>query len=339
MLNVLITGMAGFIGFHLSKSLMNYDVRVVGVDNLNNYYDTDLKYSRLKVLGINCNENKEKENFLNSDLYGEKMKFYQNSIDEINLIDEIFKNNKIDVVCNLAAQAGVRYSIDNPSEYIKSNIVGFYNIIESSKKYKVKKFIYASSSSVYGNSDDVPYSESQQIDKPISLYAATKKSNELIAHSYSNIYNLNTIGLRFFTVYGPWGRPDMAYYKFVKNIIEDKSIDVYNNGNLSRDFTYIDDIIEGLIKVIFKENNLDQNYRIFNIGNNSPVNLLEFIEVIEAVLNKKAKKVFLPMQPGDVNITWANVNSFVKEFKYKPTTDILKGINCFVKWYKDYYKK
>tara|TARA_B100000579_G_scaffold437607_1_gene467699 strand:- start:2585 stop:3601 length:1017 start_codon:yes stop_codon:yes gene_type:complete len=338
-MNVLVTGIAGFIGFHLSKTLMDYDVNVIGIDNLNNYYDIDLKYSRLKLLGINFDENKNKEKFCYSDSYGNKIKFYHTGIDELNSIDEIFKDNEIDVVCNLAAQAGVRYSIENPAEYIKTNIVGYYNVIESSKKYKVKKFIYASSSSVYGNSDEVPYNELQQIDKPISLYAATKKSNELIAYSYSSLYSLNTIGLRFFTVYGPWGRPDMAYFKFVKNILEDKPIQIYNNGDLSRDFTYIDDIIRGLVKVIFKENDLENNYSVFNIGNNSPVNLLEFVEVIESILNKKAKKVFMPMQPGDVNITWANIDSFVNEFKYKPTTEILNGLNSFINWYKDFYNK
>ena len=337
-MNVLVTGIAGFIGFHLSKTLMDYDVNVIGIDNLNNYYDIDLKYSRLKLLGINFDENKNKEKFYYSDSYGNKIKFYHTGRDEINSIDEIFKDNEIDVVCNLAAQAGVRYSIENPAEYIKTNIVGYYNVIESSKKYKVKKFIYASSSSVYGNSDEVPYNELQQIDKPISLYAATKKSNELIAYSYSSLYSLNTIGLRFFTVYGPWGRPDMAYFKFVKNIIEDKPIEIYNNGDLSRDFTYIDDIIRGLVKVVFKENNLENNYRVFNIGNNSPVTLDEFLLAIENACGGKARINNLPMQDGDVLKTYADIDDLQETIGFKPSTSLEDGITKFVNWYKTYHK-
>lgn len=332
---ILITGAAGFIGFHLAHKMIKNNFDVYGLDNLNNYYDAKLKEDRLKVL-----------------------QYYSNfSFQRINLAkkDDLFKliaKVNPSIVINLAAQAGVRYSIINPQAYVESNLVGFANILEACRIYQVKHLFYASSSSVYGANKKVPFSETDNVDHPVSLYAATKKSNELMAHTYSNLYNIPTTGLRFFTVYGPWGRPDMAYFSFTKDILEGKEIDVFNNGDMERDFTYIDDIVEGIIKLIDKPpvSNADWDYfnpdpatsfapyRIFNIGNNQPVKLLEFIKVLEKKLKKEANKVFLPMQPGDVKTTFANIDRLSEAIGFKPKTSIEEGLNKFVEWYREYYK-
>ena len=333
---VLVTGAAGFIGFHLSLRLINEGYSVLGIDNLNNYYDIRLKISRLKVLGIEKESNKsiytlESKKFKN-------FKFLKLDISNEKKLFNLFEINKFDLVCNLAAQAGVRYSIQNPNEYLKSNIKGFLNILEGCKKFKIKKIIYASSSSVYGNNSNIPFRESDYINKPISIYASSKISNEIMAHTYTHLYSIETIGLRFFTVYGPWGRPDMAYYLFTKAIVEDKSIDVFNNGNLERDFTYIDDIIEGLFSVIDKESKNKDKFKIYNIGNSRPVNVMKFIEIIEKNLGITAKKKMLNMQPGDVYRTFADTTKLKIDYGYSPNYSLSKGIKNFVKWYKSYYK-
>jgi len=335
MSNILITGAAGFIGFHLSRKLCDLGFEVVGIDNLNDYYDPELKRARL-------NELKELSNFkfVHLDLINQKE------------LLKLFDNIKFENIIHLAAQAGVRYSIENPLAYIDSNIVGFIHILEMCRKFPVKHLIYASSSSVYGANVKQPFSESDNVDHPVSLYAATKKSNELMAHTYSNLYNIPTTGLRFFTVYGPWGRPDMAYYSFTKNIFENKPIKVFNNGNLERDFTYIDEIIEGVVNLIdlpplpnknWERQNPDPAtsfapYRIINIGNNKPVKLMEFISTLENVIGKKAIKKFVPMQAGDVYSTYADIVRLNKLTGYLPKTNIKTGLSKFVKWYRDYYK-
>tara|TARA_B100000989_G_scaffold42798_3_gene27267 strand:- start:1310 stop:2275 length:966 start_codon:yes stop_codon:yes gene_type:complete len=318
-LKILVTGAAGFIGSHLSKKLIKGGNKVLGIDNFNTYYDVDLKYARLNKL-VNH------KNFIckNIDLCDKPQ------------LEEIFKNNNFDIVVNLAAQAGVRYSIKNPQSYLDSNLIGFMNILEAVRNYKIPHLIYASSSSVYGNSDNIPYSESQNINKPISLYAATKISNEAMAFSYSHLYNFSTTGLRFFTVYGPWGRPDMAYYLFTKNILENKPINVFADGLLKRDFTYIDDIIDGMTLILNKTINKKRS-EIFNIGNNKPIVVNDFIKTIEKSLNKKAKINFLPMQNGDVQQTYADLSKISKYVNFQPKTDIETGILKFCDWYKDFY--
>lgn len=318
-MKILVTGAAGFIGSHLSKKLIKVGNKVLGIDNFNTYYDVDLKYARLNKL-VNH------KNFIckNIDLCDKPQ------------LEEIFKNNNFDIVVNLAAQAGVRYSIKNPQSYLDSNLIGFMNILEAVRNYKIPHLIYASSSSVYGNSDNIPYSESQNINKPISLYAATKISNEAMAFSYSHLYNFSTTGLRFFTVYGPWGRPDMAYYLFTKNILENKPINVFADGLLKRDFTYIDDIIDGMTLILNKTINKKRS-EIFNIGNNKPIVVNDFIKTIEKSLNKKAKINFLPMQNGDVQQTYADISKISKYVNFQPKTDIETGILKFCDWYKDFY--
>ena len=318
-MKILVTGAAGFIGSHLSKKLIKVGNKVLGIDNFNTYYDVDLKYARLNKL-VNH------KNFIckNIDLCDKPQ------------LEEIFKNNNFDIVVNLAAQAGVRYSIKNPQSYLDSNLIGFMNILEAVRNYKIPHLIYASSSSVYGNSDNIPYSESQNINKPISLYAATKISNEAMAFSYSHLYNFSTTGLRFFTVYGPWGRPDMAYYLFTKNILENKPINVFADGLLKRDFTYIDDIIDGMTLILNKTINKKRS-EIFNIGNNKPIVVNDFIKTIEKSLNKKAKINFLPMQNGDVQQTYADLSKISKYVNFQPKTDIENGIFKFCDWYKDFY--
>ncbi|PTJ09528.1 NAD-dependent epimerase [Staphylococcus simulans] len=331
-MKVLITGAAGFIGSHLAKRLISQGHEIIGVDNINDYYEPKLKEDRLKSIGDN--------NFT----------FYKITLEDADKLEEIFKEQHPDVVVNLAAQAGVRYSLENPRAYIDSNIVGFVNILECCRHYDVKHLIYASSSSVYGANTSKPFSTSDNIDHPLSLYAATKKSNELMAHTYSHLYNLPTTGLRFFTVYGPWGRPDMALFKFTKAIVNDETIDVYNHGNMMRDFTYVDDIVEAISRLVkrpaqpnpeWSGANPDPSssyapYKIYNIGNNSPVRLMEFVEAIENKLNKTAKKNYMDLQPGDVPETYANVDDLFRDIDFKPETTIQDGVNNFIDWYLDY---
>ena len=333
-MKILVTGSAGFIGSALSIKLLNDNYTVVGIDNHNDYYDVSLKEARLKRHLDHPNYN-----------------HIRISIQDRESIEKIFKDEKFDVVVNLAAQAGVRYSIKNPSTYIDSNLVGFANILEGCRHNGVKHLIYASSSSVYGLNTRQPFSVHDGTNHPVSLYAATKKANELMAHAYSHLYKLPTTGLRFFTVYGPYGRPDMALQKFAKAITKDETIDVYNHGNHLRDFTFIDDIIEGTFKVLkkpptsnFKWNGKKPDpatsvapYRIYNIGNNKPVNLMDYIKALENSLKKKAKKNFLDLQPGDVVDTYAEINDFVKDFEYKPVKSVEQGVDEFVSWFKKYY--
>ena len=328
-MKILITGAAGFIGFHLSKRLLEEGETIVGIDNINDYYDVDLKFARLQETGIS----RVAEKWLlpvQSTKYT-AYRFIRMNLEDKDAINQLFENEKFDLVINLAAQAGVRYSIENPEAYIQSNIVGFFNILEACRQNKVKKLLFASSSSVYGNNKKVPFSEDDNVDHPISLYAATKKSNELMAHTYSHLYGIQATGLRFFTVYGPWGRPDMAYFKFTKAILNGDTIEVYNHGNLSRDFTYIDDIIDGVVKII--KNEMQENYQILNIGNSKTVNLMAFINALENILNKQANKDFVDMQAGDVNETFADISKIKKLYGFRPETEIEEGLTEFVGWY------
>ncbi|QXN87181.1 NAD-dependent epimerase [Tetragenococcus halophilus] len=333
-MKILVTGTAGFIGSHLAKRLISQGYEVVGVDNINDYYSVQLKKDRLKSIGDN--------NFT----------FYKLNLEDYEGLNQVFSVEQPSVVVNLAAQAGVRYSLENPHAYIDSNIVGFMNILECCRHYKVDNLIYASSSSVYGANTTKPFKTSDNIDHPLSLYAATKKSNELMAHTYSHLYNLPTTGLRFFTVYGPWGRPDMALFKFTKAIINDEAIDVYNHGKMLRDFTYVDDIVEAVSRLVNKPatpnpewsgadpdpSSSSAPYKIYNIGNNSPVRLMEFVEAIENKLGKVAKKNYMDLQPGDVPETYANVDDLYRDIDFKPETTIQDGVNKFIDWYLEYYK-
>ncbi len=335
MTKILVTGSAGFIGSTLSKKLLARGDNVIGIDNHNNYYDTKIKDDRIALLKKNKNYTHHKID-----------------ITDNKKLSEIFKNYKFQKVVNLAAQAGVRYSIENPLAYIESNIVGFAHILENCRNNKIEHLVYASTSSVYGANTKMPFSEHDSVNHPLSVYAASKISNELMAHTYSYLYKLPTTGLRFFTVYGPWGRPDMALFKFTKAIIEGKTIDVFNNGKHTRDFTYIDDIVNGVIKTLdnpalinydWDSNKPDpasskSPWKIYNIGNNNPVNLMDYISALEKTLGKKAKINFLPLQPGDVPDTNANVDNLTKEFDYKPSTSVIQGVLNFVTWYKDYYQ-
>ena len=334
-MKILVTGSAGFIGSMLSIRLLETGDEVVGIDNHNNYYDPKIKEARLERL-----------------IKYKNYKHYKTDLNDNKKLSEIFKIHKFQKVVNLAAQAGVRYSIENPLAYINSNIVGFAHILENCRNNKVEHLVYASTSSVYGANTKMPFSEHDSVNHPLSVYAASKKSNELMAHSYSYLYQIPTTGLRFFTVYGPWGRPDMALFKFTKAIIEEKPIDVFNNGKHTRDFTYIDDIVEGVIKTLDNPatSNVNWNskqpdpatskapWRIFNIGNNNPVQLMDYIKALEKTLGKKAKINFLPLQPGDVPDTYANVDNLKKKFNYKPSTSVISGVSNFVKWYKDYFR-
>jgi UDP-glucuronate 4-epimerase len=335
MKKILVTGAAGFIGYHLCERLLKDGHSVVGLDNINGYYDINLKLSRLKELGV---EQISENQVSISKIHNEKFRFIKiNLEDQINL-DKLFEEENFNDVINLAAQAGVRYSIENPRVYIESNIVGFLNLMECMRKYGVNNLIFASSSSVYGNSSSTPFDESENVDKPISLYAATKKTNELIAHTYSHLFDIKTTGLRFFTVYGPWGRPDMAMFLFIDAIYNNKPIKVFNQGELSRDFTFIDDIIDGITLILDKGDSHSENYKIYNLGNNKPVKLMSFIESIEKITGKEAIKEMLPMQQGDVNATWANVNQLITDYGYSPKVTIEEGVKSFVNWYKKYYK-
>jgi UDP-glucuronate 4-epimerase len=332
---MLITGSAGFIGFHLAKRLLEEGCQVVGLDNINDYYDVRLKYARLKETGIEQNEVEYGKPVQSKTC--EKYRFIKLNLEDRPALENLFTTEKFDVVCNLAAQAGVRYSIENPYAYIDSNIAGFMNVLECCRHYAIQHLVYASSSSVYGNSENVPFSEDDRVDYPVSLYAATKKANELMAHTYSHLYQLPTTGLRFFTVYGPWGRPDMAPMLFAKAITEGKPIKVFNNGDLSRDFTFIDDIIEGVVRVIVNIPAQDEThpyYRIFNIGNSQPVPLMDFIRTMEETIGKKAVLEMYPMQKGDVKVTYADTAALYKKVLYKPSTTLKEGIRRFIEWYK-----
>jgi len=316
-MTIIVTGSAGFIGFHLSRALLEKGEKVIGIDNVNDYYSQKLKKDRNNLL----------------DKY-ENYRFYHQDLSDFNDLKKIFDKNKIHKICHLAAQAGVRYSIKNPHQYQKSNLEGFTNILEMARNFKVKNFVFASSSSVYGGNKKLPFSVEDDVSKPVSFYGATKVANELMAYSYHYMYDIPTIGLRFFTVYGPWGRPDMAYFKFTDKIIKDESIDVYNQGDMKRDFTYINDIVEGVISSLEKK----FDFEIFNLGNNKPVNLLDFIDILEEKIGKKAKKNMLSMQPGDMKETYADISKSTKIIGFKPKTDIKEGLSRFVEWYKHYYK-
>jgi len=335
---ILVTGAAGFIGYHLCEALIKQGHRVIGLDNINDYYDVNLKYARLSELGIQKEAATVFAEISQSTLHGPNMQFIRLNLEDRGALPKLFKTFNFDMVCNLAAQAGVRYSIENPEAYIDSNVTGFLNILECCRRHNVKRLVYASSSSVYGNSDKIPFEETTNVDTPISLYAATKKSNELMAHTYSHLYEIETIGLRFFTVYGPWGRPDMAMFLFTDAIINNKPINVFNEGKLSRDFTYIDDIVDGVVNTLIRDSNNDSLYKLYNIGNGKPVQLLDFIESLEKVLNTTAIKKMLPMQAGDVHQTFADTTSLERDYNYKPQIAVDKGIKAFVLWYKGFYK-
>ncbi len=320
-MTILITGSAGFIGYHVTKKILNKNIKVIGIDNINNYYDINLKKNRIKDLKKN-----------------KKFFFYKVDLSNYKKIDNIVKNKKIKIIIHLAAQAGVRYSIKNPRTYFKSNLEGFFNILEISRHNNIKHLIYASTSSVYGDSKKFPLSEINRTDEPLSFYAATKKSNEVMAHSYSYIYKLPCTGVRFFTVYGPFGRPDMALFKFTKHILNNQPIDLYNKGNHFRDFTYVDDIVDGIYSLIKKQSKKSIPYEIFNIGNGTPKKLLDYLKHIERNLNKITKTNKLPLQVGDIVKTHSNINKLKKYTGYKPKTNIKIGISRFIEWYKDYYR-
>ncbi|PIQ47527.1 MAG: NAD-dependent epimerase [Cytophagales bacterium CG12_big_fil_rev_8_21_14_0_65_40_12] len=350
MAKILITGTAGFIGFHLAKRLLERGDHVIGLDSVTDYYDIRVKYGRLLETGI-APMNVSYNELIQSSKYPQ-YQFIQLQLEDSENLNKLFETQKFDKVINLAAQAGVRYSLENPKAYVDSNIVGFVNILEACRHNKIKHLSYASSSSVYGLNETRPFSTSHNVDHPISLYAASKKSNELMAHTYSHLFGLPTTGLRFFTVYGPWGRPDMALFLFTKAILEGKPIQVFNNGEMSRDFTYVDDIVEGVTRV--NDNPPKGNeawsgthpdpgsskapYKIYNIGNNSPVKLMDFVTTIEKVLGKEAEKQFMPMQPGDVSATYADVQDLIRNLDYKPETSLEYGVGKFIDWYQEFYK-
>lgn len=335
-MKILVTGSAGFIGFHVVKHLLNEEsMNVIGIDNLNDYYSLELKKKRLKHLSV---EFKDSKNLFES-TDNSNFKFYHADIANRKDVEDIFASHSFDVVIHLAAQAGVRYSLENPHSYVDSNVSGFLNIIEGCRHQEdFQHLIYASSSSVYGDNENVPFRTNQQLDEPVSLYAATKKANELMAYTYSHLYGIPASGLRFFTVYGPWGRPDMAYFKFAELMTSGQQIDVYNNGKMYRDFTYVDDIVESIYRLIHKAPSASGHvpHQLFNIGYGSPVNLLEFIETLEKHLGIQAEKNFMPMQPGDVPRTWADTQDLQELIQYKPKVSLNEGIREFVKWYRTY---
>ncbi|MFK5968668.1 MAG: NAD-dependent epimerase [Candidatus Marithrix sp.] len=334
-MRILITGVAGFIGSQLAKKILNHDISVIGIDNLNDYYDVNLKKSRLQQLETNSN-----------------FQFIKLDLADRSGMAELFNRYKFNQVINLAAQAGVRYSLENPYTYVDTNVVGFVNLLEGCRHHAIEHLVFASSSSVYGLNTKMPFAVKHNVDHPVSLYAATKKANELMAHTYSHLYGLPTTGLRFFTVYGPWGRPDMAYFKFTKAILANQPIDVYNFGKMQRDFTYIDDIVEGVMKIIQHKPQADPNwssetpnpssstapYKIYNIGNNQSVDLMYFIKTLENALGKKANMNMLPMQPGDVKMTYANIDDLKTDFNWQPQTSIEEGLTNFIDWYTNYYR-
>ncbi|ALO14280.1 UDP-glucose 4-epimerase [Salinivirga cyanobacteriivorans] len=332
MSRVLITGAAGFIGFHLTKKLMNKGFEITGIDEINDYYEPKLKRDRLQQLGI---QNAKPGTWVSNP--DGNLNFIQASTYDKDIVEDIFDKYDFDYVIHLAAQAGVRNSIDNPYKYTQSNIEGFLPILEACRHKTPKHLIFASSSSIYGNNTKIPFEESDAVDHPISLYAATKKANELMAHTYSHLYNIPVTGLRFFTVYGPWGRPDMAYFKFAKAIFEGNEIEIFNNGDLKRDFTYIDDITEGIEKLLDKPSEDSPTYDIFNIGNSHPVKLMDFISTLEQELGKEAKKVYKPMQPGDVYKTYASTEKLNKKTGYQPATNLKEGLSVFAEWFLNYY--
>ncbi len=347
-MKILLTGTAGFIGFHLAKALLERGDEIIGIDNINDYYDVELKYSRLAETGIPRGEIVPNQSVQSSKY--PNYKFIKLDLTDRFHLGQLFTDQKFDKVINLAAQAGVRYSLENPQAYIDANITGFLSILECCRYNKIKHLVYASSSSVYGNNSKMPLSTSDSVDHPISLYAATKKSNELMAHTYSHLFGIPTTGLRFFTVYGPYGRPDMALFLFTKAILEGQPIQVFNNGEMKRDFTYVDDIVSGLVRVldhppVSEPNNTGDPsvsktapYKIYNIGNSSPVRLLDFIEAIETKLEIKANKELLPMQPGDVPMTWADCSDLQENLNYRPDTPVIEGVSRFINWYRTYYK-
>lgn len=335
---VLVTGAAGFIGYHLCEALLKTGHKVIGLDNINDYYDVNLKYARLKQLGIALEDAQVFSDLCISNVHGSQMQFIRMYLEDREKLPKLFREFEFDVVCNLAAQAGVRYSLENPEAYIDSNINGFLNILECCRHYNVNRLVYASSSSVYGNIDVVPFKETANVDKPISLYATTKKSNELMAHAYSHLYGFETIGLRFFTVYGPWGRPDMAMFLFTDAILNNRPISVFNNGELSRDFTYIDDIVDGVVHTLLKDSKNTALYKLYNIGNSNPIKLLNFIKAIEQESGVIANKDMLPMQSGDVKQTWADISQLQNDYNYKSTTKINQGVKTFISWYKMFYE-
>jgi UDP-glucuronate 4-epimerase len=334
-MKILVTGSAGFIGFHLVKALLKRGDQVMGIDNLNDYYDPSLKQDRLQDLEL----------FVEAHELQREYRFQVMDLADREKIAGLFADNQFDAVVNLAAQAGVRYSIDNPAAYVDANLVGFANILEGCRNSKIKHLVYASSSSVYGMNTKQPFSTDDPVDYPISLYAATKKSNELMAHSYSHLFDIPVTGLRFFTVYGPWGRPDMAYFKFTKAILADQPIDVYNHGDMIRDFTYIDDIVEGVVRVIDRPpepqvseiTTAKAPFKVYNIGNNQPIKLRRFITALETSCGKKAVENLLPMQAGDVPLTYADIDPLMQDFGFKPNTEIEEGIEQFMQWYRGYY--
>lgn len=348
-MKILITGTAGFIGYKLALTFARRGDQVIGIDNINDYYDINVKHGRLKNSGFSgpYEYGKLIWSKKNPDLG-----FMKLNLEDRENLEKLFREQKFDRVCNLAAQAGVRYSLTNPHAYVDSNVVGFVNLLECSRHNNIEHFAFASSSSVYGLNETQPFSTHANVDHPVSLYAATKKSNELMAHTYAHLYALPCTGLRFFTVYGPWGRPDMAYFLFTRAILEDKPINVFNHGKMSRDFTYIDDIIEGVVRVVDRvpAGNPDWNgkepdpctsrapYKLYNIGNNNPVQLMEFIKTLENALGKEAQKNFMPMQPGDVPSTYADIDDLIQDIGYKPQTTIEEGLTKFVQWYKDFFK-
>ena len=354
-MKILVTGTAGFIGSHLAIKLLSRGDEVVGLDNINDYYDQNVKYGRLQRTGIieNIEDGKSiKYNELLVSSTHSNYKFIKLNLEDKNAMMKLFEEEKFDAVCNLAAQAGVRYSLTNPDAYMDSNIIGFMNILEACRHNNVRNLSYASSSSVYGLNEELPFSTNHNVDHPISLYAASKKSNELMAHTYSHLFDISTTGLRFFTVYGPWGRPDMALFLFTKAALEGKTIDVFNNGEMLRDFTYIDDIVEGITRVIDNPAQKDKNwngktgevstssapYKVYNIGNNNPVKLMDFITAIENKLGKTIDKNMMPIQAGDVPATFANVQDLIDDLDYKPETSIQEGINNFVDWYLEFFE-
>ena len=349
MAKILVTGAAGFIGFHLSKKLLERGDEVIGLDVINDYYDLRVKYGRLGVLGIVKEE--ITYNALLKSQVDERFSFIQLKLEDEENIDRLFREQHFNTVINLAAQAGVRYSLENPKAYIDSNIIGFTNLLEACRHHSVKHLSYASSSSVYGLNETMPFSVHHNVDHPISLYAASKKSNELMAHTYSHLFGLPTTGLRFFTVYGPWGRPDMALFLFTKAILEGKPINIFNHGNMSRDFTYVDDIVEGVMRVNDHPPRGNESwsgkapdpasskapYKVYNIGNNSPVKLMDFVTMIEEKLGMEARKNFMPMQAGDVAATYADVEDLINDLDYRPNTSLAYGVGEFVKWYRSFY--